>query len=458
MFCPNCGCKLDDDALFCEQCGTQITEEPMQENQAQENEVPSQPSPAPKTPGKGSELLDKVRSYVKGNKKKVGIAAGAVVAVIAVIAVIIFMVTRPLTVNLNKYVTVEYSGCNSVGTAQVSFDSDAFYEDYEKKITYSGSDSTLGWLGEISPSELLLEMCVDGNLDKSKGLTNGDSIVYHWDCDDEDAKNNFGVRLSHKDITFTVEGLTEPEEVDPFADIEVEFTGTAPNARVDVQKDSNKEYLYDLYFEVSTQDGLNNGDTVTVSVSDADSEDFKSLLLERRGIVLTQTSKTYTVEGLDSYVTSLSAISDDSLEQIKTQCNDILTANVAKNWSDECTLSQATYVGNYLLTAKNTNRYGNQNILYLVYQLDATIVIPDKGVNETISFYYPIGYRDVVVDADGAVTNDLSNYTSPYGGFNKSYGFNWIYFKGFESLDDVFKNCVTANVDQYNYESTVNAE
>ena len=33
MFCPECGCKIEEDALFCSECGTKL-EEPSEQQQS----------------------------------------------------------------------------------------------------------------------------------------------------------------------------------------------------------------------------------------------------------------------------------------------------------------------------------------------------------------------------------------------------------------------------------------
>jgi hypothetical protein len=40
----------------------------------------------------------------------------------------------------------------------------------------------------ISPAELLLDSCVEYELDKSKALSNGDTVTLKWDCEDDLAK------------------------------------------------------------------------------------------------------------------------------------------------------------------------------------------------------------------------------------------------------------------------------
>ena len=116
-------------------------------------------------------------------------------------------------INLNDYLTVNYDGYETVGTASSSFD-------MEKMI--SENPSAFGLKGEVSEMELLgveiiLDESLKGSLDKTNGLSNGNKITYHWEIVGEDSlKEKYPVSFVHEDITYTIEGLEQAEEFDPF--------------------------------------------------------------------------------------------------------------------------------------------------------------------------------------------------------------------------------------------------
>ena len=97
------------------------------------------------------------------------------------------------TVNLNKYVTIESSGYDSMGTAMSTFDYDAFEDDFSGKIKLSknakSNELAMEFFEGDDPSELLIDMCVSRKLDKYSDLSNGDIVTLEWDCDEEVAKN-----------------------------------------------------------------------------------------------------------------------------------------------------------------------------------------------------------------------------------------------------------------------------
>ncbi len=449
MFCPNCGQQVPDDSQFCDNCGASLAEE------GKEVSAPAQAAPAKK-----SETLQHVIEYVKKNKVMVSIVAAVLVVAIALT---IFFTTRPMKIDLNDYVKITYEGYDTAGTASVTFDKKAFYNDFAGKLQYQGKYSDN--FGEILDDETLfryfLREYVHYDLSKDAQLSNGEAVQVEWDCDSEGAKRDFGVKLVCKNKDFTVSGLKVAEEVDPFSLIKVTFKGTAPNGTARVEWDTNAAYKYEFDFAISARESLKNGDTVTVTVQDADSDYQKDYLLRKYGIKLSKTEQTYTVSGLDSYVSKLSEIDDTALTNMKKQCDDIMKAHVAKNW-EKATLKGMEYVGSYLLTSKDQNAYNN-NYLNLVFKITASYQRIDDNtketVDETLNYYFCVRFQNLMVDEDGAVIVDLNKFDTPYKSFSKPIG-GWssIYFRGFETLDEVYERCVTANMDRFNAESSIKAE
>ena len=55
----------------------------------------------------------------------------------------------------------------------------------------------------------LLMNCIDGSFDKRTELSNGDKVTFVWDCDDEVAKESYGVKLKYSDVEVKIEDLEE---------------------------------------------------------------------------------------------------------------------------------------------------------------------------------------------------------------------------------------------------------
>lgn len=436
MFCQNCGAELASDAQFCENCGTKVEET---------KEVIT-----------AETITDNVNNKVtKKLSKKTTTIIGAACILVIVFAIIV--TNMKATINLNKYVTFDFSGYDTLGTAQVSIDYDALERDYGDKIKYYGSDS-YGNFEE--PYRLLIEECVNGSLDVKENLKNGDTVTYTWDCDKELAKKDFKIKLKAEDITYSVSGLQAVTEIDPFENVELAYEGIAPMGRADVVNSSSKEYISDLHFNVEPSQNLSNGSKVVVSLGNYWGEDVVNYYLKNYGIKLTATEKEYTVEGLGSYITSLDQLSEETLAKMKKQVEDGLKANVAKAWDEHESLEGMTYLGNYLLIPKNPENRDNK--VCLIYKVQASDNYEDKNIHDQFSYYYCTYFEEVAVLPDGTCTVDLDHYQVAYDNFSrkvqygsKSYEYDTYYYHGYESLDDLFKNCVTALVDNYEYESNV---
>ncbi|MBQ3164252.1 MAG: zinc ribbon domain-containing protein [Lachnospiraceae bacterium] len=441
MFCRNCGTQLPEGATHCVQCGYAVEQENVKETKSVS----------------GVDVKEKIQKNRKGL-----LVAGAVV-VVALLVIVLF-VTKKTTINLNDYVTIEFSGYDTLGKATYEFDEDAFCDDYEDKVKMKKQkmDSELeelySYLSDDMDCEILLYSCVDGKLKDASGLSNGDTVVYTWDCNDELAKENFNVKFKYKDIEVKVEGLEKAKLVNPFESINIVYTGIAPNGSVQVEKNSNEPIIKNIYFEITPNSGLKNGDEVTVRVQNAGDASY---YVENYGVILAETEKTYTVEGLDCYVQGAAEISEDVLEKMKKQAEDSFYAKTAK-WDERVSATNVSYIGNYFLKPKFNGGGSYNNYIYLIYKIDTTF--ENDMYSENVSFYYYVKFSNIMKLSDGSCSVDLSSYdtASEWNGFNHEFkwGEAWnervtLTYPGYESIDTMFNKLVTAVVSDYEYENNV---
>jgi hypothetical protein len=442
MFCTNCGSKIPDGSAFCDQCGAQQPVLQQQPNMAQQ---PVQPQVAP----------------MKKPSKNVMIAVAAVV-VVAIIAIVAIKSIKP-KINLNDYVVVEFDGYDTRGTAKVSFDKEAFTAAYAKKIKFNGvlSESDRYELKNGSSyCDLLLEYCVDDDLDFDSRLSNGDTVTLVWDCDDEKALSEYGVKLSHEDTEYEVSGLKAVKEVDPFEDLTIEYSGISPSGYVNrITNNSTNEYIKDAYYYTNNGNNLSDGDEITVSVSLSWGEDY---YLENYGVVFTSMEKNYTVEGLGNYVSSIDELTDDAITSMKKQAQDTLTAYAANTWRTGQVLGDMEYLGLYLLTPKSSDYSTDNNQVILVFKVTANDSIDDYNVYNESTYYYTTTFYNLVAMPDGTVTVDLTRYSTPNDNFSRvvqygerSWEYYTYYYYGYETFDTMFNKSVTAKVEKYNYVSNV---
>lgn len=363
MVCNNCGEEIIEGVKFCPMCGTEVTND-------------------------------------MGNKKKVNpsVLAGIVGAGL-VLGLIILFATRKPTINLNDYLTVEVSGYDTRGTVSYDFDDEALQEDYGDIIEKNMDKETLNKFGMSKYAKFigvkgLLMNCVDGSFDKRSELSNGDKVTFVWDCDDETAKESYGVKLKYSDVEVKIEDLEEVEEVNPFEGIDVVFSGYAPNGEAEIVIDDDKVVIPELKYELSQSDDLKNGDMVTVYISNIiwDPEYFE----KEYGVTLSETKKEFVVEDLCKYANSPDDINEEIFNQLLNESKEIVSA--------ECSQSNIQYVENYWLGLSEDydTYYGNQ--LIYVYQV---------GMQGEC---YIVAFENIALDKEKAVYENVITDSSSIQG------------------------------------------
>ena len=445
MICTHCGKEIQNGITFCPYCGSTV-------NNAKENTKMKKHNPA---------------------KVLVSIAAVAVVA-----AGGWAFANRTPTIDVSKYMTLSADGYNTVGKLNISFDTEKLEKDYGKQIatrfkkqmknlkddTY-GLSSLTASLYDGYEADLFAETCATGSADKTKGLSNGDVVTYTWDDNSDEAEEAFGVKVKYTDITYTVSGLASVNTFDAFDGVDVEFSGISPDGRATVNSLPTAAEAQGLYYTLDENSGLSNGDTVTLTVH-SNRDDFSDCI-DKYGAMPQATEKTFTVEGLNEYVTSADTLSDSVLVSLQNQAEDVFKSYAAQRFSNGQTFKGMTYLGNYILTPKNKDSWGDKDRIVLAYQVtvhhDYTSEL-NTTYDADDSFFWYITFNNVSKDADGNIASGLNDYDTPTtfvkidSGVQK-YSFSsstetWEYY-GYASLDSLYNAAVNQYVENYNHQDNV---
>ena len=375
----------------------------------------------------------------------------AVIAVVVVAIVALVVVkNQKKKVNINDYISVEYNGYETAGTAYVDFDetgfSEAVIKAQGKKLKNVKSLDDLDWsdLTDLMGSsnwDLIDSITFDVKPDSD--LSNGDvvTVTASWN---EDYEKKAGVKILSKEQEFTVEGLEEVKEVDPFEDIEVTFSGTPPYVYPNWTNNSDDDYLRYLWFNFEDYDSLDVGDTVTLTVDESEENALAN------GYKFTQTSKEYIVSGVDSYVTSAADISADNLDSMKNEATDVLDAYFANN-NSYIGNSGFSYEGSYYLVAKNSDTWGDTNVLYLVF---STTVTSAENAFEPTVVYFPVKYTNIMALSDGS--QSFNTYGDIEGYTDLEYDDGWYNVDGYTDGAQMFNDLVVTQKVDYTYEVTDN--
>ena len=445
MICTHCGKEIQNGITFCPYCGSAV-------NNAKENTKMKKHNPA---------------------KVLAPIAAVAVVA-----AGGWAFANRTPTIDVSKYMTLSADGYNTVGKLNISFDTEKLEKDYGKQITTrfkkqmkNLKDDTYG-LSSLTASlydgyetDLFAETCATGSADKTKNLSNGDVVTYTWDDNSDEAEEAFGVKVKYSDITYTVSSLASVNTFDAFDGVDVEFSGISPDGRATVNSLPTAAEAQGLYYTLDENSGLSNGDTVTLTVH-SNRDDFSDCI-DKYGAMPQATEKTFTVEGLNEYVTSADTLSDSVLVSLQNQAEDVFKSYAAQRFSNGQTFKGMTYLGNYILTPKNKDSWGDKDRIVLAYQVtvhhDYTSEL-NTTYDADDSFFWYITFNNVSKDADGNIASGLNDYDTPTtfvkidSGVQK-YSFSsstetWEYY-GYASLDSLYNAAVNQYVENYNHQDNV---
>lgn len=363
MKCPNCGKEIRDESKFCDACGTKIEESILEDVFNQE--ATSQPSPEPQQKS--------VSPKKKGNWKLIG---GVVAAIVAAIGIGYGVANYTPTIKLADYTTVEVSGYNGLGKASISIDWEAIEAKYGNNIKYSkDASSELGAFG-ISESALsalggdamnMLEMSVNAKADKTTSLSNDDIVTVEY-SKGSSIEKYITCNVDTTSLKYKVSGLEKAETFDAFANLKVEYSGVSGKASLsyNYEGDEDLSFSCDKYGQY-----VSNGDEITFTIDIDDTNDF----VKKYGHLPEEMSKTYTVEGLTEYCDSVDAIPQAAKNEMRAQADDEMVAEVAdaRKYNSNATISDATYVGDYMLTIKTSAKdswfYGDNNIYGMVYKV-----------------------------------------------------------------------------------------
>lgn len=459
MYCGKCGAENDNNARFCKNCG-----QPLNPEQSKPAKMAfSSKATNSAQSGQATDPSLSGASQPSG-KKKTPMPKNMVIGIVAVVLVLIVIVCVSVnarnTIDLNKYLTIETTGYDGYGSANVSIDWDAIEEKYGSRLKLKSVDKDEygGLTGLISPMDVV-QYSISVQLDPSTDLSNGDKISYTWDVND-DIADAINCKLKYKDGDYTVSGLEKVGTFDAFADLEVAFSGVAPNGVADLNYTGSELNYYDFSCDKTSE--LSNGDTVTVTISDSVVDGCAA----RLGKVPETLEKEYTVDGLDSYVMKLDEIDAETLEQMQAHATDVFHAQIAQSWSDGAELSSLSYIGDYLLTSKTANNWNAQNYLILVYkaQIHTAFSGQDASYDQMNDDYWYICFDNLMLGADGKLQVDITDYSTPGNRFTIDSGVRdgWFTkrwdFYGYATLDDLYNSAVVRNIDAYNHEDNVSDE
>ena len=374
MRCKNCGSMNADGAKFCESCGAALESVNKPQSQSNTESKVSNPTGSPGSP--------------KKLPKNIIFGAAGAVAVLFIIVIVAFAMNSSKVIDLNKYISFESSGYDGYGKASISVDWDKLEKDYGKKVKYSSKGKKeYGVLTYAFEPMSVLRDAVSGiSLDKSEKLSNGDKVKYTWKVSDDTTKS-INYKLKYKDGEFEIKNLNELSKFDPFENVKLSFSGIAPNGKAEIAYSGN-DTLNKNNFKLDKFDKLKNNDTVTVSLNL--NEDQIASMADRYGRIPEKMSQTYTVSGLETYVTQYSELPQDFIKEVNDKAKEVVKEYTDSAYGEGTTLSDLKYEG-YALKTDLDEVY---NGLYIVY---SRVLTSTDSKYVTTKMYYPVAFRTLML-------------------------------------------------------------
>lgn len=296
-------------------------------------------------------------------------------------------------INLNDYVTVEFDGYNLAGYASAKFDKEQFLLDHINDISFNTENvqvyRELYGNADNSAANAILRW-ISVSVKTNGKLSNGNTVTIEWNIDKEKLNTYFVWDYTCASQAYTVEGLKDAETFDPFENVKVAFSGTAPYAEASV---SNYWSNYGGTYTVTPSSKLKNGDTVTITYTCED----EASMIAQYGKYPASYEKTYTVSGLNNYVQSMSEVSDADFDKLLTNAREKIWVIGYGNYKN------AKYCGNYFFTAKNKPAHGVHFLQWCGFPVGNAVCFvfehPKTGYdNETQTAYTVVALENLMID------------------------------------------------------------
>lgn len=293
--------------------------------------------------------------------------------------------------------------------------------------------------------------------DKKENFSNGDVVTIKLSYNEKKLQEA-GINISDATFEYTVSGLTEATDLDPFEGLKVEYTGISPNVRVEFDTSGCNEYVRNnVNFYIDGDSGkYANGEKFTVKAS------YNESKAETNAINITSTTKEYTVEGALEYPATLDGV---DLSAIDVQFNDMLESAMSKenvfvgkqgnlsalnDWSAKFQITKVEpkiVLKAYLISKNNQSYVSYENEYDCFWEINVTAKCTDKGYSSkyktgqvvNYKLYYVAGIQNIPVDTNKVIPQE---YLNDYDGK--------FYDNADTTYQEVYNSWITSNKANYN--------
>ncbi len=350
---------------------------------------------------------------------------------------------RSEKIDLNRYAVVSASGYDGYGRAEVSVDREALESDIAACLLSEGAIETgdgKSRLEAFRGSEHYEEImeAISWELDREEDLSNGDTITLTVSYEPGD-QGGFGLAFRSEPLLFTVSGLQEVADVDPFEMLTVTAGGTGPDGSLRMEWDDSLPWTY----EASADRGLSNGDEVRIQVVLAEGVDERTLA-GKWGYRLNSSEMTFRVEGLPSYAVDLSGLSGEITGEIRDSAMDKVRQKITEGYAPDETLTDLAPAGTLLVSGRREDGEFFNEIFSLFR-------VSYSNRETSLDYYYYVSCQDLILYPDGTWSLDEESCeypTSLHGLFGLIDTGDYVRIDrlhavtGFASSEDFYAACI----------------
>lgn len=335
--------------------------------------------------------------------------------------------------DLKDCVKISFSGFDTVGTAQVSFDCRTFVKNNRTAFGIAAMAGS----ADIDAAAAGLDSLLSGSLDKTDGLSNGETVGFKWESGDaltEKLDEKYGKgRLAASDFSVTVKGLTPLTDYSPENGCTVFFEGIDGEGTAVVRFEAS---LPDeaRKCSLSKSDGLKNGDKITLTFDESVGAYYIS-----RGRRVTAFSFEHTVSGLARYITKTEMMNKSELGIFEPEIEDGLKTYAESRLKSGVTIGIKELYGTLLFVrtdgaGENAPVGDSVNRLYAVYRVS----VSDGG--DTAEFFIAPYVDNVACTPEGELPGSVSYHpVLPLGEDDPDFESQFGTLKGFGSLEKLWE-------------------
>lgn len=262
-----------------------------------------------------------------------------------------------------------------------------------------------------------------------------------------------GYRLTAAEKTFTVEGLEEPRELDPFTYLTISYEGASGNGEAVLTVAAENEFndvLSGIRILPDKETELSQGDEITCTVSVKDSDDVVDYCLRQYGVRLTATEKKYKVEEIDRYLTSYDEIPEELVKAMLSKVDEIDWQN---GW-DEVTIEKTEYLGRRFYVRPGYWADHSNNEVYFLYRFSAK----HAELGEFV-FYNYVCFSDILLKKDGTYVLDLDGYMISNQWCDPTGHMGWAgNVEGYETMEELLEVSEPNWVEEYELDEKLTTE